>query len=100
MRFSLATNFVSSEHAYAELGIEVVPRPNPSLLQRSEGITRMMRKIFLAAVTEAWIFLTFPGSPAEINMQVYCKNESFSSLLCFNFVRQALLLCLHHQNIG
>lgn len=32
-------------------------------------------KIFLAAVTEAWILRTFPGSPAEMNMQTYCKKK-------------------------
>jgi len=44
-------------------------------------LTLMILKIFLAAVTDAWIFLAFPGSPAEMNMQVYCKQEIFSIVL-------------------
>ena len=41
---------------------------------RSEAwLTRMMRNTLRAAATDAWIFLTLPGSPALMNMQAYCN---------------------------
>lgn len=39
---------------------------------RVSAHTPRTRKTFLAAATEAWIFLALPGSPADMNMQVYC----------------------------
>ena len=41
-----------------------------------QRLTRIMRKTFRAAVTDAWIFLMFPGSPALMNMQAYCGTRS------------------------
>ena len=35
----------------------------------------MTRKTLRAAATDAWIFLTLPGSPAEMNMQAYCGPQ-------------------------
>jgi len=37
-------------------------------------LTPNTRKTFLAAATEAWIFFALPGSPAEMNMHVYCND--------------------------
>ena len=34
-------------------------------------LTLMIRKTFLAAVTEVWILVMLPGSPAARNMQAY-----------------------------
>ncbi len=38
-------------------------------------LTPNTRKTFLAAATDAWIFFALPGSPAEMNMQVYCGTK-------------------------
>lgn len=47
-----------------------------ALQQRMQGtLTRRIRNTLRAAATEACIFLTLPGSPAEMNMQAYCMQH-------------------------
>ena len=48
------------------------PRPSPSL-------TLMILKTLRAAVTDAWIFLMLPGSPADRNRHAYCKESSMAT---------------------
>ena len=43
--------------------------------QTARRRTPNTRNTFLAAATDAWIFFALPGSPAEMNMQVYCRGR-------------------------
>jgi hypothetical protein len=47
--------------------------------QAARRRTPNTRNTFLAAATDAWIFFALPGSPAEMNMQVYCRRQGSSS---------------------
>ena len=59
-------------------GYRLVLLPQQGVFERQKGQklrTPNTRNTFLAAATDAWIFLALPGSPAEMNMQVYCTRR-------------------------
>ena len=64
--------------------------------QRSLTPTPRMRNTFLAAATEAWIFFALPGSPAEMNMQVYCK----AAMQRLNSSSRPCRLAQHHRMVS
>ena len=59
---------------HIELSTNFLQTPRNTSHENCCPLTRMILNTFLAAVTEAWIFRTLPGSPAEMNMQAYCTG--------------------------
>ena len=57
----------------------------------------MMRNTLRAAATDAWIFLTLPGSPALINMQAYCNPRPFVNLNSTWSVGPDVVLAVHSE---
>ena len=71
-------NLTSESDVVFRMGYRLVLLPQQGVFERQKGQklrTPNTRNTFLAAATDAWIFLALPGSPAEMNMQVYCTRR-------------------------